>query len=103
MKLKNIIIGLGLISLCTAESCTSERTSDGHIGVIYNELSGTNTPSIDTKRFSVQSFGTFNAGYGHNTREILEIVDTKTGHKYIGITGVGITEEVQYGKTQNEE
>ncbi len=98
MKLfKHLLLGVGLIALCTAESCTpSPRTDDGHIGVI-------NTPTIDNKRFNVQSLGTFNAGYNNNKREILEIMDTKTGHKYIGITGVGITEEVQYGKTRKEE
>ena len=46
----------------------------------------------DTQRFTVMSYGEFRAGFEGNIREIVIVTDTETGHKYIGITGVGITE-----------
>jgi uncharacterized protein YcfL len=62
-------------------------------------VSKTNT----SKRFSVESQGGFNAGYSNHEREILIITDTETGKKYLGITGVGVTEMFQSGKTTAEE
>lgn len=52
-------------------------------------------------RFTVESQGRFDAGYGSNTREILIITDTKTKRQYLAITGCGTTELMQetVGKT----
>jgi len=38
------------------------------------------------------TFGTFNAGYGDNVREILILTDNKTGIQYLSVTGCGTTE-----------
>jgi hypothetical protein len=56
-----------------------------------------------SKRFTLESFGSFDAGYSLNTREILIITDTETKKKYLAITGCGVTEMVDEGKTQAEE
>lgn len=60
-------------------------------------------PVEDTTRFNVESHGTFNAGYSSHEREILVITDAHTGKKYIGITGVGVTELWAADNTTNEE
>lgn len=44
------------------------------------------------KRFEVDSYGYFRAGYQSNTREILIIKDKDTGNYYLAITGCGVTE-----------
>jgi predicted small lipoprotein YifL len=45
---------------------------------------------VEGARFKVATHGTFQAvSY---TREILVITDTKTGQKFLGITGVGVSE-----------
>ncbi len=43
-------------------------------------------------RFTAESQGAFKAGYGDHTREILLITDTRTGKKYLAVTGCGVTE-----------
>lgn len=54
-------------------------------------------------RFKIESQGYFNAGHQNNSREILIITDIKTGKEYLGITGVGVTELVRYGKHTTDE
>ena len=49
-------------------------------------------PSEQSTRFSIESQGTFNAGYDSHVREILVITDKKTGKEYLTITGCGTTE-----------
>ncbi len=46
----------------------------------------------DTQRFTVTSFGKFNAGYDNHVREMLVIKDNKTGKSYFTVTGCGVTE-----------
>ncbi len=51
------------------------------------------TPEKPTlHRFTVESFGTFCAGYDNNKREILIVTDTQTGTQYLTITGCGTME-----------
>ena len=45
-----------------------------------------------TTRFTVESQCKFDAGYGDNVREVLIVTDTQTGHRYLAITGCGVTE-----------
>jgi hypothetical protein len=58
-------------------------------------------PGTAPDRFTVESHGGFNAGYDHNTREIMIVTDTQTGIQYLAVTGCGTTElrRVQRGKT----
>lgn len=44
------------------------------------------------ERFRIELQGRFNAGFDNHRRDILILTDTTNGHKYLGITGVGITE-----------
>lgn len=55
-----------------------------------------------TPRFRVETCGRFKAGYENAEREILIITDTYSERKYLGITGVGITELQQEVKTDVE-
>ncbi len=55
-------------------------------------------------RFTVRSWGKFNAGYSDNVREILTLTDSFTGQEYLCITGVGVTElrKVTVGSGDNK-
>jgi len=76
---------------------------------LINKEDATVPPEIKTikvekeQRFTVKSYGYFEAGYDNNKREILIVTDTKLQKEYLAITGCGVTEIVHRGKTQGEE
>lgn len=47
---------------------------------------------IPRQRFSFEYHGRFEGGYGGHRHDIMVITDTKTGRKYLSITGAGTTE-----------
>jgi len=61
-----------------------------------------NTEKLES-RFSIESKGSFSAGYQHQSREVLILTDSKTGRQYLLVTGCGATEYFQSGKYQVEE
>ena len=46
----------------------------------------------DNGRFAIEAQTRFRAGFNDNIRDILIITDRKSGHRYLAITGCGITE-----------
>lgn len=78
-------MGLALGLVFTGDGCWEpKQVENGPTVVAVDEARG--------GRFTVQSHGTFKAGYDSNTREILIITDTVTGQEYLGVTGVGVSE-----------
>jgi hypothetical protein len=53
------------------------------------------------ERFEVTSYGSFQAGYDNNKREILILKDKNSGKEYLAITGCGVSElhQESNGKT----
>lgn len=94
---------LGLVLLLSLFGC-----GDGQSRIPVSDRS-VSPPAAETQtqplnpRFKIESYGSFDAGYSNNKREILIVTDTVTGKSYLGITGVGVTELVKRGKSQAEE
>ena len=82
---------IGLLALATS-GCEFQQESGPTTAKIL-DVRG-NNPG----RFTVASYGTFDAGLHNNTREILIVTDTKTHKQYLAITGCGTTE--LYTETQ---
>lgn len=55
-------------------------------------------------RFNLQLSETFRDPSAHDGyREVYLLTDTKTGREYVGVSGIGISEVIQSGKTTSEQ
>lgn len=90
--MKKLLLVLSIFVLCGCEK--------GNINVQKNENV---TVEVNNQRFSVKSYGKFNAGHNDNIREICIITDSQTKKEYIAVTGCGVTEMVKAGKSKSEE
>ena len=89
--MKTAIILAAALSMLLLSGCDEEtqtRASNPNL----RKLKARWGANREAERFTVESFGIFHAGYSNNEREIVVVEDVETGIKYLGITGVGITE-----------
>lgn len=101
IKTFTILTLFSSIMFITGCEVDRRRGSDGSIKIVNQTQY--QPRNITDSRFMVKSFGGFNAGHNDHYREILEITDVVTGKKYIGITGVGISEDFRVGKITTSE
>jgi hypothetical protein len=99
-KLAKIVLTLGLPFLLAA-NCEDTTT----IKMQTEEEFATNMETTAEKigeRYKIIRVGTFEDDLAYdNKRGIYEIIDTKTGREYFGISGIGITEVGSHSSGNN--
>lgn len=81
-----------LVSLVASLCCLGLSSCEPQAPDKAVEVYGVPRQQTEGARFVVERHGMFRAGFDNNNREILIITDTETKKKYLGITGVGVTE-----------
>lgn len=88
-----------IISLLFTVACDSQKQpSVDPYAVVVTGGSG-----LEGARFTVRREGEFNAGFENNKRELLLVVDSKTGKEYLAITDCSVIELVSKERREKAE
>jgi len=100
-KLATFVLALGLpfLSAWNCEDATIKMKTEEDISWEREK-----SPEEIGLRYEIRRVGVFEDNLAYeNKRGVYEIIDTKTGKEYFGISGIGITEVGSHGKSEEDE